>query len=255
MEATLEKTEVSLPADLAKRYNEAKTDADREAVLAEFARSKGAVNPTKQEAAIMTDEQFRSFLEKVGTVSADQAKAAIAAVADDARRKYNLDGEEAKEVTERSFEKLMRQHKNQREDMEMAGTVLRGIYLARVGKPDAYQRALEAEAAYYKRRYGRELRSMTLGTDSTGGYLAPQYFSDMLYDNIARTSLVMQQATIIPMNGNEVINIPVKTSTVTGHQISEMTMPAPAPPASPSSPRSNWVRRNWPRSFVRWPSK
>jgi HK97 family phage major capsid protein len=218
----IEKKEITLPDDLQKRFNDAKDDTERSAVMAEFSQRLGAVNTTKQEVAIMSDEQFRSFLDRVGQVSADQAKSAIAEVTEVTQRKYNLDGDEAKEIAEQSFDKIARQHQHMRADMEVAGKVLRGIYLARVGKPDAYQRAIDEEIAHYKKR-GREIRSMTLSTDSTGGYLAPTLFSDMLYDNLARTSLVMQQATIIPMNGNEVINIPVKTSTVSAHQITEMT--------------------------------
>ncbi len=222
MEATIEKTEVSLPSDLAKRFSEAKTDQERQQVLGEYTKRLGADDPTRREAAIMSDEQFRSFIEKVGSVSAEQAKAAIAAVAEETERKYQLGEKESKDIAEKSFESVERRHLNQRDDMEMASTVLRGIYLARVGKPDEYRRAIEAENEHYKKRYGRETRSMSLGTDSSGGYLAPQLFSDMLYENLARTSLVMQQATIIPMNGNEVINIPVKTSTVSADQTAEL---------------------------------
>src|SRR5436190_13704491 len=100
---TIEKTEIQLPADLAKRYTEAKNDKERNAVLAEYATRLGGEDAAKKEAAFMSDDQFRSFLEKVGAASAEQAKAAIAAVAGDVERKYNLDGEDAKKIAEKSF--------------------------------------------------------------------------------------------------------------------------------------------------------
>jgi HK97 family phage major capsid protein len=221
MEQTIEKTEIGLPADLAKRYQEAKNDAERNAVLFEFARSRGAEETTQKEAAAMSDEQFRTFLQKVGEVSAQEAKAAIAAVAGEVERKYNLDGDEAKNLAERSFQSAEQDHLNRREDFAIAAEVFRGMFLARQGKPDAYRAAIEKEAEYFQRKYGRKTRAMSLGTDSTGGYLAPQKFSDLLYENIARQSHVRKYATMIAMNANEVINIPTLTASLSAAVVAE----------------------------------
>src|SRR5206468_402113 len=79
------------------------------------------------------------------------------------------------------------------------------------------------EGAYYKKRYGRQTRALSNTTDSTGGYLSPQLFSDMLYENISRTSLVRKYATMIPMNGYEVINFPTVTTGISASQVSEAT--------------------------------
>lgn len=223
MEATLEKTQVELPADLAKRYNDAKTPVERNAVMAEYAIALGSDTQNKEQAAFLSDEQFRSYIAKVGQVSGDSAKAAIASVATDVERKYNLDSGEANEVAERSYLKTEARMRNMRADMEIAAKVIRGMYLARQGKPDAYQNAIEAEAEHYKRVYNRETRAMSNATDSTGGYLSPTYFSDMLYENISRTSLVRKFATLIPMQANEVINIPTMTSGLSAGVTAEAT--------------------------------
>ncbi len=116
-------------------------------------------------------------------MSAEMAKAAINEVASDTTRKYNISEQDAKNLAERSFVSTEQRLRNQRADMEIAAKVFRGMFLARQGKPGVLAQALDDEAAHYKRAYGREVRSsMTLGTDSTGGYLAPTYFSDMLYE-------------------------------------------------------------------------
>lgn len=230
METTLEKTTVELPADLAKRMNEATTVQERNAVLAEFAQRQGADDPVKKDAMLMTDKQFRSFLEVVGESSANHAKEAIAAIAADVERKYQLDGDEAKEMAERSYVKAEERQRNQRADFEITAKVLRGMFLAREGKPDAYRAALEEEHEYVKRVYRRESRAMSLGTDSTGGYLAPTLFSDMLYENIARASLVRRYATVIQMNGNEVIKFPTLTSVPAGGAVAEGAAGTPGQP-------------------------
>lgn len=223
MDTTVEKTQVELPSDLAKRYSDATTAQERNAVLAEFATRQGAVETKTEQAAYLSEDQFSRFLSAVGQASASEAKAAVEEVAGTIERKYNLDPEKAKEVAERSFFKAEDALTNRRADMENAAQVIRGIYLARQGKPDQYQKSIEEEARYYKKRFGRETRAMSLGTDSSGGYLAPTLFSDMLYENIARTSLVRKYATIIPMNANEVINIPTMTAGLPASQVAEAT--------------------------------
>lgn len=217
------KVEVDLPADLAKRFAEAKDAKERNAVLAEFATRQGAEEQTKREAAVMSGEQFDKFLERMGQVSAENAKLAVAEIAGKVERRYGLSEGEAKEIAERSFVSAEQKQRNLRADMEVAAKVFRGMLLARQGKPHEYTRAVEEEADYYKRTYGRQTRAMGLGTDSTGGYLAPTLFSDMLYENIARTSLVRKFATIIPMNGNEIINIPTLTTDITASTVAEAT--------------------------------
>ena len=221
MEATLEKTEVELPTDLAKRYGAATTPKERNDIMAEYARSLGAQDQNTKEAAILSDEQFRTFLQTVGEVSAEQAKLAIAKVAGEAERKYNLDPDAADQIAERSFIKTEQQMRNKQADMAIAAEVIRGMYLARQGKPAAYQAAIEKEAEHYKRVYGRQTRSMSNTTDSTGGYLAPTFFSDWLYEAIARTSLVRKYAKLIPMNSNEIINIPTMTTGLSAAVVSE----------------------------------
>jgi HK97 family phage major capsid protein len=221
MPATDTKVEIELPADLAKRYAEATTPEQRNTVLQEFAVRRGAEDIKSKEVAAFTEEQFRAVLEKIGTASATEAKAAIAAVAAETERKYNLGEGEAKNKAERAYESVEQKHMNQRADWQNAAEVFRGIWLARQGKPDAYRAAIEKESEYFKRVYKRETRAMTLGTDSTGGYLAPQLFSDMLYENIARASLIRKYATMIPMNGNEVINFPVLTGSVSAATVAE----------------------------------
>jgi HK97 family phage major capsid protein len=218
-----EKTQVELPPDLAKKYTEATTDQERNAVLFDFAKTQGAEDTRSREAAAMTTEQFRTFMETVGKVSADQAKAAIASVSGEVERKYNLDGDRAKEITETSYRTAEDRIQNEAEQHEIARRVFQGILRAKEGKPDLYKRAVEEEGAYYKKRYNRETRALSNATDSTGGYLSPQLFSDMLYENITRTSLVRRFATMIPMNGYEVINIPTVTTGISAAQVAEAT--------------------------------
>ena len=54
---TLEKTQIELPADLAKRYTEATTVEERNAVLFDFAKLQGAEDTRAKDAAVMTTEQ------------------------------------------------------------------------------------------------------------------------------------------------------------------------------------------------------
>ncbi len=216
-----QKVEVELPADLAKRFVEASTPEQRNAVLQDFAVRKGAVKQNEKEAAAFSQDQFAALIRTMGESAAKSAKEAVAEITGEVERRYNLSGDQAKELAERTIESVEQKQVNRRADMEIAAEVFRGMYLARVGKPDAYKAAIEKEGAYYKRVYRRETRALSLGTDSTGGYLAPTYFSDMLYENISRTSLVRRFATMIPMNGNEVINIPTMTAGLSAAQVAE----------------------------------
>lgn len=220
---TLEKIQVELPADLAKRYNEATTPEERSVVIAEFAKTRGAEDKVKEAATYMSEDQFKRMLETVGKVSADQAKIAISNASTEIERKYNLNHDEAKHVAEKSFLSEEAKQTNKRADDEMIAKVFRGILLAKQGKAPEYQRALEEETEYMKRTYGRETRALSNTTDSTGGYLSPQLFSDRLYEYIARTSLVRQYATIIPMNNFEIINFPVMTTGISAAITSEAT--------------------------------
>ena len=229
MEPENKKQEVTLPDDLQERLAKATTNEERNDVMQEFAKRQGAeTNMTKKEAAFMSEEQFRSFLSKVGEVSAQEAKAAIATVASETERKYNLEGDEAKVIAERSFISAETRERNKRNDWEISAKVFRGIYLSRMGKPDQYARAIEEEAEYCKRTYNRETRAMSLGTDSTGGYLSPELFSTQLYENLARQSHVRRYATIIPMNGNEVIRLPQLTSGLAASQTAEAAAISPS---------------------------
>lgn len=220
---TLEKTEINLPKDLAKRFAEAKTDAEKKDVLNEYARTLGMTEMAKQDAAVMSEDQFRIFIKTVGDTSAAGAKAAIEAVAGDVERKYQLNADEAKEIAEKSFESAEKRQMNLRADMEVAAKVIRGMYLARQGKTDAYRTAIEEEAEHYKRFYNRQTRAMSNTTDTTGGYLSPTLFSDLLYENISRTSLVRRFATLIPMKSNEIINIPTMTTGLSSATVAEAT--------------------------------
>lgn len=221
MENTEPTAEVELPADLAQKFNESTTTEQRLAVLQEFATRKGAKPTAEKHAEMDATAMFRSLMNEMGKVAGLEAKSALEAVTGELERKYNLNASDAKEIAERSFGSEQQKKINERADMEVAAKVFRGMFLARQGKPDAYARATDEEAEHYKKRYGRETRAMSLGTDNTGGYLAPTYFSDMLYDNIARTSLIRRFATIISMNGNETINIPTLTAGLSAAQVAE----------------------------------
>jgi len=214
-----------------KRMEAATTAEDRATVMKDFAKSLGAeTDMAKKEAVALTDEQFRSFLEKVGQVSADGAKAMISAVASDTERMFGIEQGEARAMAEQSLLSEEKKMQNRRSDWEIAAKVFRGMFLAKEGKPDEYRRAIEEEAEYNKKRYGKVTRAMSLGTDSTGGYLAPQQFSDMLYEAIARQSLVRKYATIIPMNGNEVIKFPVLSTVPAGGAVAEGSGGTPLQP-------------------------
>jgi HK97 family phage major capsid protein len=192
-------------------------------VLGEFALRQGASKVNEQAAASFSKDQFDQLIRSMGESAAGAAKDAVAEMTSNLERKFDLNRDKAKEIAERSFVDTQDSLEHQRADFENAAQVFRGILLARQGKPDAYKRAVDEEATYYKRRFGRQTRAMGLGTDSTGGYLAPQLFSDKLYEAIARSSLIRKWATIIPMNGNEIINIPTMTSGLSAATTAEAT--------------------------------
>ena len=222
MEATEQKVEVHLPDDLAKRYTEAKTPLERNTVLAEFAAQRGAESQTvEQHARLMNDEQFRSLISEFGKVSAAEARKAVAEIAGENERKYKLDGDKAEQIAEESFKDAEVKMRNEQADKEMAAKVFRGMFLAKTGHTHAYRQAIEEEGEHYQKRYGRKTRAMSLATDSTAGYLAPTLFSDWLYENIARTSLVRRFCKMIPMNRNEVINIPTVTTGLSAGVVAE----------------------------------
>src|SRR4051812_40843344 len=102
METTEQKVEIALPADLAKRFTEAKTPAERNAVLAEFAKSRGAEDQARKEATAMSDEQFNLLMTRMGEAAGSKVKDAIEKMAAVTEERFAIPRSDAREIAERS---------------------------------------------------------------------------------------------------------------------------------------------------------
>ena len=103
----------------------------------------------------------------------------------------------------------------------MCSKVIRAMSHAATGKakPGELDAAYEEEKEYLKKS-GRQSRAMTIGTDTTGGYLGGELFDTMLYDNVARVSQARKYCTLIQME-KEIYRLPKLTTSFTAEQTSE----------------------------------
>lgn len=176
----------------------------------------------KQDAPVvhLTDEQIRML----ATGAAEDAKKVAKEAAEDVQRKYAINHGQAQAAADEVVADRRTKLQNQMRDYEECAKVLRS--LSRVSKGTApageLHQAYEREAEYLKST-GRELkqdRAMSIGTDTTGGYLGGEIWETMLYDNISRYGYARRYATILPMT-KEVLRLPKLTGTFTAEQTSE----------------------------------
>ncbi|MGE0536645.1 MAG: phage major capsid protein [Pirellulales bacterium] len=165
----------------------------------------------------LTDEQVRMI---VSGATEDVKKAAEDA-AREVERKYSLSPSGARDLVDEKAHDTLQKHRHRDQDLQECAKVLRALTRVASGRANfgELEAAYAGEAEYLKRT-GREARAMSMGTDTTGGYLGGELFETMLYDNIVRHSLARKYATLITMT-KEILRIPKLTTTVTAEQTSE----------------------------------
>src|SRR4051812_31476938 len=104
METTEQKVEVAMPPDLANEFAAAESVQAKAAVLQKYAASRGAQPQNEKEAALMSADQFATFIAKMGEVGATQAKAAIEAMTGKLEERHNLNPDQAKKIAETAFQ-------------------------------------------------------------------------------------------------------------------------------------------------------
>jgi HK97 family phage major capsid protein len=175
----------------------------------------------KDEAPVvqLTDDQIRML----ATGAADTAKEVAKDVASDVERRYHMGRGQAEELAHDTVGSEFVKQQHRQRDYEEAAKVIRAISRTAKGSaaPGELHAAYDAEKEYI-RSTGREVRAMSIGTDTSGGYLGGELFETMLYDNVSRYGYARKYATLLPMT-KEILRLPKLTATMTAEQTNEAT--------------------------------
>ena len=215
------KTAEPTPAEVAKRL-EGKTGPEFAAELARIATESGAkVDEPKPEPAVqLTDSQFeRAFS---GVLS--EVKTVIEEATTKLEKKYDLTHSDAKAKANDFISEAARQRALKSEEDKIIGRRFATIIKAQLGmlrNTGDYDKAFDEEKAFLQRHYGREVADMSLGTDSTGGFLSPELWETRLYQALAKTSLARKYCTQINMGNKEIMRLPKMTGGMSAYIVSE----------------------------------
>lgn len=194
-----------------------KSKAEQARLVREYAEK--SLGVTFEDAKVfLTDEQLTRVIEG----GKEDARAVAREATEETIKRYgNLSLSEAKALADEEIDSVSRKNRRKHEDLRMAGKVLTAIHRAKTsGDSGALKLAYEEEHQYIQKNWGRQSRAMSLGTDSSGGYLGGEIFSTLLYENVARVSQARKYCTIINME-REILRVPTLTTTVTAEQTSE----------------------------------
>lgn len=217
------------------------TEEEKEAAKVEDAASKELIKRMEgkdkpEKAKILRDYMEKDlgikFEEPTVTLSDEQVRMIVSGATEDAKKvqeaasseiekKYNISPSEAKARTEEYLNSARVKDAHKLEDWKECAKVIRAVVHTAKGTaaPGELHEAYEIEAEYLKAT-GREVRAMSLGTDTSGGYLGGELFETMLYENISRYSMARKYCTLIQME-KEILRIPKLTATLTAEQTSE----------------------------------
>src|SRR3954470_14461851 len=203
-----------------------KSKAEQAAIVRQYAEKHLDVQ-FEDTKVFLTDEQ----LERVIQGGAEDAKKVAREAAEETIKRYgNLSPSEGQARAEDEVNNVVVKQRRKQDDLRMAGKVLTAIHRAKsTGDTGLLRDAYSEEAEYIKKNWGRESRAMSLGTDSTGGYLGGEIFSTMLYENVARVSQARKYCTIIQME-REILRVPTLTTSVTAEQTAEAGTITPSQP-------------------------
>lgn len=186
-----------------------------------------------------SDEQLKRILD------GDKQKV-IEEVTSSVEHRYGMSKSESKSRTEGAAESWRKKKANERRDYEEAAKVFRAIARSATGRarPGELQNAEEAQKEYLvktgRSEIIRETRTndMTVGTGSEGGYLSPEVWETMVYDNLARVSLARRFAYWFPMEHN-IKRLPKVTANVAAATTTELA--APSAGTRPTIAQATWT--------------
>jgi len=219
MSKTIEDTvEDSVLQDLHERMKEQPKD-EQAKMLRAFAEEHYGATFQEKPVVELSDEQIRMIIQG-GT---EAAKKVASTEAGKVERKYDLTPGQASEAAEKEVGSILQKHASRHNDFKECAKVMRALTKVASGRANytELQSAYEAEADYV-RNSNREVRAMSIGTDSTGGYMGGELWETMLYENISRYSYARKYCTMLTME-KEILRIPKLTATVTAEQTAENT--------------------------------
>ncbi|HYH63072.1 MAG TPA: phage major capsid protein, partial [Urbifossiella sp.] len=202
------------PEEIAKRISEVAPEK-RNAELVTIAEEMGLKHERNADgvAVELSDAQF----ERLFTGFQTEAQKVVTEVAGQAERKYDLTRGDALAAAESVVGKALQKRALKRKEDEIIARRLASIVKTRAGfaKPGEYDQALDEEVRFVRDHYGVEHRAMTLGDDTTGGYLAGEVFDTRVYENLKRTSVARRFCTLMEMSGVELKRFPKLTQGLT----------------------------------------
>ena len=213
-------------AELNKRVSAAKKE-DRQTEAAKyFAELQGATVPDKKSTAEVyvnvTDEQLDRILNR-NVNEKEIAKE----VTETLKETTGVPHSEAKAVaTNELSERISKLDRKRKENKLVANTFSALFRLKKgYGNFQAVEDAYKAEAEYLGRdthftAQNKEERAMSVGTDTAGGFFAPEIFSTVLYERLERYGMARKHARMIPME-SEILRFPKLTTDVTASVVAE----------------------------------
>ncbi len=193
---------------------EDKSPAERLTFMRSLAEQNGVTFDDKMVVNI-SDEQLERYM--------GDSKKAIAEVADKIERKYELNPKESRNIAEDALASEDKRRVRHYQDCVVAAKVFRAIARNSTGRalPGELPKAYEEEKEYL-RSTGRETRgnALDVGTGSEGGYLSPEIWNTMVYENIARVPLLRRKAFWFPMESN-IMRLPKITANVAASTTAE----------------------------------
>jgi HK97 family phage major capsid protein len=218
---------------LAKRMA-GKTPEEQAKMLADFSNEHNLAKMEERAPEIMlTDEQLTRALSSV-----DDAKKVAEEAAATAVRRYKMDVSSAQGLADDTVSKEMRRKERFHADCVEAAKVFRAIARSGTGraKPAELHDAYSYEKDYLQRT-GREVRNLDVGTGSEGGFMSPEIWNTMLYENLARVSLLRKYAYWFQMESN-IMRLPKITANMTANTVAEL---AGATGSQPTFAQATWT--------------
>ncbi|MDP9121661.1 MAG: phage major capsid protein, partial [Acidobacteriota bacterium] len=199
-----------------------KSKSEQAALLRSFSKENYQTEIEDKTPEIMlTDEQLERALS--GVMS--EAKKVAAEAATQVERKYDLSESESRSLAEDEVSKQMRRKQHYQQDCAVAAEVFRAM--ARKASNSAATGELESardREMKYLKDTGREVRAITAGTGSAGGYMAPETWNTLVYENLQRVSMLRKYAKWMPMpeNTGGIMRLPKLTGNVTAASTAEL---------------------------------
>jgi HK97 family phage major capsid protein len=163
-----------------------------------------------------------------------ETKKVVEETATKIEHKYDFTAGHAHAEAEAFLGKELASQHRKNEENKIIGKRFATIMKAQMGmfSGDDHKRACEEEADYLRKagvdsRIGQQLNSttaaMSLGTDTTGGFLAPELWETRVYQALLKTSYARRFGTLLDMTGREILRMPRMTGGLTAYTRDEAT--------------------------------